>query len=277
MIGVFDSGHGGLTILQALTRRLPARDFLYLGDHGHAPYGDRDAEEIYQLTIAAVERLFGRGCRLVILACNTAAVALRRLQQTWLPHHYPQHRVLGVLVPMVEEVTGMPWLADPATTPYRGDARSIAVFATRRTVDSRMYAQEIGKRAPAVRVLEQPCPKLAALIEQGAPRPEWAHFIQRYVAEMLAANGGQPPDAALLGCTHYPLAADLFRAALPAGVRLLSQPAPTADSLAAYLDRHPGLDAPGSGRVKFLTSGEPQRVGAMASAFYGARTPFIGI
>ncbi|MDH5556015.1 MAG: glutamate racemase, partial [Alphaproteobacteria bacterium] len=98
MIGVFDSGHGGLTVLRALSARLPDRGFIYLGDHANAPYGERDAEDVYNLTIENIERLFRKDCRLVILACNTAAaVALRRLQRTWLADAWPGRRVLGVL------------------------------------------------------------------------------------------------------------------------------------------------------------------------------------
>ncbi len=109
MIGVFDSGHGGLTVLRALVARLPERTFLYLGDHGHAPYGERADAEIYDLTRANVTRLFARGCRLVLLACNTAAaVALRRLQQEWLPGAHPERRVLGVFVPMVKSPSSEP-------------------------------------------------------------------------------------------------------------------------------------------------------------------------
>lgn len=278
MIGVFDSGHGGLTILQALARRLPDRRFVYLGDHANAPYGDRPAEEVYQMTVAACERLFGLGCRLVILACNTAAaVALRRLQQTWLAEAYPGHRVLGVLVPMVEVVTGLPWMADPATTPSPGKTRTVAVFATRRTVDSGTYPVEIIKRAPEVTVIQQACPRLAALIEQGSPRPELQHFVERYVMELLERLDGRAPEAALLGCTHYPLVEDMFRAALPQGTELLSQPGPTAESLAAYLLRHPELDAISPGGVTFHTTGDPARISAMASAFYGGETRFIGM
>ncbi|RMD63161.1 MAG: glutamate racemase, partial [Alphaproteobacteria bacterium] len=110
MIGVFDSGHGGLTILRALVARLPNQTFAYLGDHARAPYGLRDREEIYRLTVENVTRLFDLGCRLVLLACNTAsAVALRRLQRTWLPQVAPERRVLGILVPTVEAVTALPW------------------------------------------------------------------------------------------------------------------------------------------------------------------------
>jgi len=277
MIGVFDSGHGGLTILQALARRLPDRRFVYLGDHANAPYGDRSAEEVYQLTVAATERLFGLGCRLVILACNTASMSLRRIQQNWLAETYPDRRVLGVVVPMIEVVTGLPWMADPATSPSPRPKATVAVFATRRTAEAGVYPQEIAKRAPQVTVEMMACPRLAALIEQGAPREELRHFVTRYVGELLDRLNGQAPEAALLGCTHYPLVEDLFRAALPVGTELLAQPGPTADSLAAYLERHPDLDSPGAGGVSFHTTGDPERISAMASAFYGAETRFIGM
>src|SRR5512143_3424185 len=126
MIGVFDSGHGGLTVLRALVDHLPDRRFAYLGDHANAPYGNRSPEEIYRCTLAGVERLFGLGCRLVILPCNTAsALALRRLQQSWLPVAYPERRVLGVLVPMVEAITGVPWMADVAATAAHGAPRTV--------------------------------------------------------------------------------------------------------------------------------------------------------
>ncbi|HVI52512.1 MAG TPA: aspartate/glutamate racemase family protein [Candidatus Sulfotelmatobacter sp.] len=277
MIGVFDSGHGGLTILQALARRLPERRFVYLGDHANAPYGDRSADEIYGMTVTAIDRLFGQGCRLVILACNTAAMSLRRIQQNWLAEAYPDRRVLGVVVPMIEVVTGLPWMADPKTSPSPRPRATVAVFATRRTAEADVYPQEIAKRAPQVTVEMMACPRLAALIEQGAPREELRHFVQRYVAELTDRLNGRPLDAALLGCTHYPLVEDLFRDALPPGVELLAQPIPTADSLAAYLERHPDLDRPNSGGVTFHTTGDPERISAMASAFYGGETRFIGM
>ncbi|MEE9208969.1 MAG: glutamate racemase, partial [Kiloniellales bacterium] len=149
MIGVFDSGHGGLTVLGALVARLPERGFIYLGDHGHAPYGERSPAEIAELTVANVERLFAEGCRLVLLACNTAAaIALRRLQQEWLPGAYPGRRVLGVFVPMVEAVTAVPWKLQEPPAGARREPALVGVFATRRTVESGAYAREIGLRAP---------------------------------------------------------------------------------------------------------------------------------
>lgn len=272
MIGVFDSGHGGLTVLRALHAALPARGFLYLGDHAAAPYGDRAPEEIYRLTVEGVERLFGEGATLVVLACNTAsAVALRRLQQTWLPHAYPGRRVLGVLVPMVEAITGMPWMAEVPAGRMAGEARTIGVFATQRTVDSEAYPREIGKRAPEVRVVQQACPALVPLIERGAPAEEMRAAVRGYAEALLA---GERPQAVMLGCTHYPLVADLFAEALPPGVEILSQPDLTARSLTAYLERHPEFDTPGDGTVRFYTTGDAPRVTALATRFFGAAARF---
>lgn len=275
MIGVFDSGHGGLTVLRALHRSLPGHDFLYLGDHADAPYGDRTPEEIYQLTLDGVSRLFDRGAGLVILACNTAsAVALRRLQQTWLDQAWPGRRVLGVLVPMVEAVTGVPWMADVAASRQAGEARTIGIFATSRTVDSGAYPREIAARAPEVRVVQQACPGLVPLIEADAPRAQVEEAVRRYADGLLTRLDGQAPQAVMLGCTHYPLVADLFTAALPPGVEVLSQPDLTAKSLGAYLQRHPEFDRVGRGDVGFLTTGDSGRVTDLATRFFGKPARF---
>ncbi|WP_245986596.1 glutamate racemase [Azospirillum thermophilum] len=156
-----------------------------------------------------MERLFGQGCRLVILACNTAAaVALRRLQQTWLHDAWPGRNVLGVLVPMVEAITRVPWMMDmPPVDHMTHEPRTVGVFATAATVRSGSFPREIGKRAPLVRVVQQACPDLVPLIERGAPEDETAPAVRRYAAGLLEQLDGQPPDAVVLGCTHYPLVA----------------------------------------------------------------------
>ena len=278
MIGVFDSGHGGLTVLQALEQRLPRQHFVYLGDHGHAPYGDRTADAIYRLTVDAIESLFRLGCPLVVMACNTAAATgLRRLQQTWLPDRHPNRRVLGVLVPMVEAITGVPWMADIRAGQYRGEKRTVAVFATRHTVASGAYLHEVGKRAPEITVVQQACPVLVQLIESAAPATVLARAVRRYTALLMRRLKGVPPDAVILGCTHYPLIADLFAAALPRGVEILSQPDITARSLAAYLVRHPVFgrttqSSPVASR--FYTTGPVEAVSTLASRFYGKPAAF---
>ena len=280
MIGVFDSGHGGLTVLRALSERLPDRGFVYLGDHRHAPYGDRDAEDVYNLTIENIERLFRMDCRLVILACNTAAaVALRRLQRTWLDQAWPGRRVLGVLVPVVEAIVRQPWHVEEPHTGPGAPEETVAVFATRRTVESRAYVGEILKRAPDVLIEQQACPGLVDAIEAGAPQDEIDGLVEGFVSGLLARMQGVLPDVAVLGCTHYGLVAKAFRNALPPETALLHQPSLVAESLADYLARHPEFAAaPGdAGRMEFLTTGDTGHVAKVAARFYGASAAFRSI
>ena len=270
MIGIFDSGCGGLTIYDAVKRAFPQRSFLYLGDHSHAPYGERSPEDIHDLTGASVEALFELGCRLVILACNTASAnALRPLQQEWLPGAWPNNRILGVLVPMVEAITGMPWMADPASRPPVETARTVAVFATSRTVSSNAYPLEVAKRAPEVRVVQQACPALVEMIERKAEREELRKAVRGYAEAMMRQLEGVAPDAVMLGCTHYPLVADLFAEALPDGVEILSQPALVARSLAHYLERHGEFDDSEGLPTRFLTTGDAGRVAEVSELFLG--------
>lgn len=281
MIGVFDSGSGGLTVLRALRDRLPEQAFVYLGDHEGGPYGHRSADEVYALTLSGVERLFDHGCDLVILACNTAAaVALRRLQQEWLPARFPGRRVLGVFVPTVEAVTGIPWHqkhSSPAGGGPETEAEiAVGIFATPRTVASSAFVREIKARNPGVRVIQQACPDLADRIEADAPRSVIAGLIKHAATELLASAGPAQPDCFILGCTHYPLVIDLFLDALPAGAEVLEQPSIAADSLAGYLERHPEFstlanqDTPTS----FLTTGDPDKAGVHARRFFGRDVVF---
>lgn len=275
MIGVFDSGHGGLTILRSLTAHLPERSFTYLGDHAHMPYGERTSADILALTQSAMESLFARGCRLVVLGCNTAAaVALRSLQQDWLPHHYPHHRILGVLVPTVEVATGVAWAH---SAPGQSDAttHTIAIFATRRTVASNVYAEEIRKRAPHMAVVQHPCTGLVSLIERQAPRDELRAAVQGHVQTLMTQLGGKRPDAVVLGCTHYPLVADLFAESLPPGLEILSQPHIVAQSLGDYLRRHAEIDSiDATPRLTFLTTGDVTEASHFATTFFGKSVTF---
>jgi glutamate racemase len=275
MIGVFDSGHGGLTVLDALVRKLPGQSFLYLGDHANAPYGEKEGREILELTKDGVDQLFRSGCRLAILACNTAAaVALRSLQHDWLPQSWPGNRVLGVVVPTVEAVTGTRWNGW-TTRPPAETSGTVSVFATPATVRSRCYEIEVAKRAPRIEVVSQSCPELAGLIEAGAPRALLAECVAEHVSSCMASLGGRKPDSALLGCTHYPLVKDLFRESLPEGTRLLCQPSHVASSTSSYLKRHPEFaSASRENGPMLLTSGDEERVSRFSQAF---RSQLVGL
>ncbi len=278
-IGVFDSGVGGLSVHRALVRKLPAADFIYLGDQANAPYGGKSGEEIVELTKAGCVRLFDEGASLIVLACNTAsAIALRRLQQTWLPGYRKSLsrpvNVLGIIVPTIEAATGLPWEHE---SERRGDKVEkvdiLAVFATRATVASRVYEIEIDKRRQDVAVFSEACPGLAQMIEDGAGAVDLAKTIDAHV-KAITTRIGRPPDRAILGCTHYELVADIFRATLPRGCPIIHQPAATADAVERYLERHPEYDPGTGGARRFLTTGEPGAQNALVEAFWGGPVTF---
>lgn len=257
-IGIFDSGYGGLTILSAIRGRLPGYDFLYLGDNARAPYGSRSFDIVYQFTLEAVKALFGRGCRLVILACNTAsAKALRTIQQRDLPGLDPARRVLGVIRPTVEALGAL------------SPGGNIGIFATQGTVSSRSYELEIAKLYPAFEVTTMACPMWVPLIENGeAGDPGADYFVDKYVGRMLRATGGRV-DTIILGCTHYPILYPKIRAAVPSGIRVVSQGAIVADSLADYLRRHPEIDSlcRRGGHCEYLTTENPDKFSSSAGIF----------
>src|SRR6476646_1949062 len=240
MIGVFDSGHGGLTVFRALVRRFPHVAFVYLGDHRHAPYGNRPSDEIVALTREGVEALFRRGCKLVLLGCNTATcVAARTLQKDWLPvSGWAGNNILGIVAPTVEAATQTPWAVTAPQYPQKYNTDVVAVFGTTRTIASHAYPEEIRKRCPKVTVVQQTCPELVPAIEEGAPEPVLDDLVEQGVMSLLAQTGGEPPHRAILGCTHFPLVEALFRTHLPAFTRVLPQPEVVADSLEDYLQRH---------------------------------------
>jgi glutamate racemase len=278
-IGVFDSGVGGLTVHHRLVERFPAADFVYLADQANAPYGGRSGEEIVELTKAGCVRLFDEGCDVVVLACNTAAsVALRRLQQTWLPAYRREKgralNVLGIVVPTIEAATGLPWEHEAQWREEKAEKLEIlGVFSTPATTKSRVYEIEIDKRRQDVAVFSEPCPELARMIEQNAPRAELDAVIQGHV-KALATRIGRHPDRAILGCTHYEIVADLFQAALPAGTPLIRQPDATADALERYFARHPEFE-PGQTAVRrFLTTGQPGAQHSLVETFWGGPLSF---
>ena len=259
-IGVFDSGYGGLTVFREIAVRLPELEFLYLGDNARTPYGTRSFETVYHYTLEAVRWLFARGCRLVVLACNTAsAKALRTIQQKDLPVLAPDRRVLGVIRPVTERIGAL------------SRSGHVGLFATTGTVRSESYPIEIRKFFPDLAVTSEACPLWVPLIENGELEgPGTEHFVRRHVERLLARD--PRIDTIILGCTHYPLLADVIARFLPPGVRLVSQGPIVAEALQDYLGRHPEIDGVcrRGGRREFFTTDDPEDFNRKATVFYGA-------
>jgi len=229
-IGVFDSGYGGLTVFRSIYERLPEYDYVYLGDTARAPYGNRSFQTIYQYTWQCVQWLFDQGCRLIILACNTAsAKALRNIQQIDLKRGDPALRVLGVIRPTAEVIGNFTITGE------------IGVLGTKGTVQSESYLMEIHRFFPDVNVYQQACPLWVPLIENGEyDKPGADYFVKKYLDEILARSTGI--DTLLLACTHYPLLLEKIRTYLPPGIQTVSQGDIVAQSLVNYLVRHPEME-----------------------------------
>lgn len=255
MIGVYDSGFGGLTVLRQIRRALPERELLYLGDSGRAPYGGRDPETLLDFAEQCVERLFEEGCRLVVVACNTiSCVALRHLQRRYAGPRSTR-RVLGVTIPAAEAAVA-------------ASAGHIGVLGTARTVASHTFVEEIAKLGPH-RVTQRAAPLLAALVEEGW---EGTDIARQAVARYL--EGLEHVDTLLLGCTHYPLLLPAFEAV--SGARVLD-PAPyAAERLKDWLVRHPEFDEAGPGGLRVLCTGNPEAFARHGRRFFGEELPFPG-
>lgn len=243
-IGIFDSGYGGLTILTHIREIMPEYDFLYLGDNARTPYGTRSFQVVYEFTLQCVNKLFGMGCHLVILACNTAsAKALRNIQQNDIPKMGPDHRVLGIIRPTAEcigEIT---------------KTRHIGILATPGTIKSLSYPLEINKLFPDIKVSGEACPIWVPLVENNEFSSDGADFfVKRHVDHLLSKD--EKIDSIILGCTHYPLLYDKIRKYVPKEIEIVSQGEYVASSLRRYLDVHPEMDAKctKNGTCRYLTT-----------------------
>ncbi|WP_018620526.1 glutamate racemase [Spirosoma luteum] len=258
-IGVFDSGYGGLTVLREIVRQLPQYDYLYLGDNARTPYGTRSFDTVYQYTLECVRHLFDRGCRLVVLACNTAsAKALRNIQQLDLPTLAPDRRVLGVIRPTAEVIGRY------------SKTGNVGILATPGTVTSESYRVEIEKFFPDLQVSQEACPMWVPLVENGEyDSPGADYFVQQHLNRLMEKAPGI--DTILLACTHYPLLLDKIRQYTPGNATILTQGGIVADSLADYLTRHPELERQISqhGKRTFLTTDSTDDFDRQATVFYG--------
>jgi glutamate racemase len=260
-IGVFDSGYGGLTVLQSIVDRLPQYDYLYLGDNARSPYGTRSFETVYRYTLESVQWLLQQNCPLIILACNTAsAKALRSIQQNDLHKLDPQARVLGVIRP-TSEVIGK-----------QTSSNHIGILATSGTVQSESYLIEIEKFFPGITINQEACPMWVPLVENNEHETEGADFfVEKNIRNILTKNN--KIDTLLLACTHYPLLKKKIEKHLPANVKLISQGEIVAESLEDYLQRHPEIEKKISKKSirNFYTTDSVEDFDSKASIFFGEK------
>jgi glutamate racemase len=259
-IGVFDSGYGGLTILKSIKELLPRYDYIYLGDNARNPYGSRSFDVVYDYTRQAVMKLFSMGCRLIVLACNTAsAKALRTIQQHDLPLFDPSRRVLGVIRPSVEKI------------PLLTKTGHVGILGTIGTVVSNSYPLEIAKiSGDQIIVTQEACPMWVPLVENDETNnPAADYFVGKNIRNLF--NKDPEIDTVILGCTHYPLLLPTITRFLPDHVALIEQGPIVAESLADYLIRHPEMNSECSteGSLRFLTTENVNNFESRAGIFLG--------
>ena len=256
-IGVFDSGYGGLTILEKIREKMPEYDYIYLGDNARTPYGTRSFEVVYEFTLQAVEKLFHLGCPLVILACNTAsAKALRTIQQINLPVIDPNRRVLGVIRPTAECIGQLT------------QTRHVGILATTGTIKSDSYKLEVNKLYPDVTVVGEACPMWVPLVENNEFDSQGAdYFVQKHINQLLEKD--PDIDTLILGCTHYPLLMKKIQEFTPKHIKIVPQGEYVANSLQDYFVRHPEMDerCTKNGTCRFLTTESTAKFEESASIF----------
>ncbi|MBN2516534.1 MAG: glutamate racemase [Deltaproteobacteria bacterium] len=258
MIGFFDSGFGGLTVLRSVVDLLPEYDYLYLGDNARVPYGTRSQNVVYEFTRQAVDYLFKQQCPLIIIACNTSSArALRKIQQEFLPETYPDRRVLGVIRPAAEELA-------------ERNCRKVGILATEGVVASNIYVEELMNLGPSIKVFQQACPLLVPIIEAG--EKEWEGtdmIIGKYLSQLFGQDG--EIDTILLACTHYPIVHENFERAVSGKTIVLDQGPIVARKLKDYLKRHPEVDdrLTKKGTKFFLTTDISDKFDHLARIFYG--------
>lgn len=257
MIGVFDSGLGGLTVLKEFLRVLPEYDYIYLGDNARAPYGNKSDEVIYGYTRQAVDFLFKQGCDLIIIACHTASSkALRKIQQEYLPEKYSDKKVLGVVVPVVEEALKL----------NRGER--LGIIGTTATINSGVYKKELKKLRNDLEIYDQACPLFVPLIEEGwAKKPEAKMILKKYLRPLKVKE----IDTLILGCTHYPLLAKDMAKFMGKKVKVVNPAEAVAEKLKDYLNRHAEIEKKLSKNKKlvFYTTDDINKFKDLGQKFLG--------
>lgn len=271
MIGIFDSGFGGLTTLRELLRILPQYSYVFLGDQARTPYGNRSPETVTQFTSEGVDFLFSQGAKIVLIACNTASAdALRHLQKKY----GAEQKVLGALIPAMEESL------------QKSRYGRIGLIATRGTIEAKNYDAELEKlwqehykpqekkAFPKPKLYKVAAPLLVPLIEEGwSKKPETKMILKKYVMPLKHAH----VDTLILGCTHYPLLEKQFLRKMGKSCSIINSGKAQAEAFAQYLKRHPEIERILQNRssqdptVQFFTTDSPERFQKLGQQFLGQK------
>ena len=255
-IGIFDSGFGGINILKSIQKRLPNYEYIYLGDNARAPYGNRSQKIIYTFTKQSVDFLFKKNCQLIILACNTASSqALRKIQQEYLPKHYPKRRILGVIIPASEKTIEIT------------KNNKVGVIGTKATISSDAFEREIKKLNPKIKVFEKSCPILVKMIELGETNTK---IIDRVLKKYLDPLIKKHIDTLVLGCTHYEFLENEIKKIVGKNIKIVSEGKIIAEKLKNYLERHSEIKTKlnKNSKITFLTTGSPEKFKILVNRFY---------
>ncbi len=258
-IGIFDSGLGGLEVLKHIVKKLPQYDFIYLGDNARAPYGSRSQEVIFNFTLQAILFLFKQNCPLIILACNTAsAEALRKIQQEWLLKSFPNNRVLGVIIPAVQQAVKI------------SKNNKVGVVATEGTIKSKAFERELKKSNPKIKIFSNSASLLVPIVEAGEHNSQIAKIaLQKYLKPILAKK----IDTLILGCTHYGILEKQIKKTVGKNVRVISEGKVVAEKLVDYLQKHPEIKKRLSKNSQqlFLTTDLTNKFQKLGSNFFGKK------
>lgn len=258
IIGVFDSGLGGLTVLKNFLKLLPEYNYLYLGDNARLPYGEKSSETIYEYSRQALSFLFDSGCNLVIIACNTAsAQALRKLQQEYLIKNHPNKRVLGVIKPLAEEV-------------LKKKKKVVGVIGTRSTINSKAYIKEVQSIDEEIKIEQVATPLLVPLIENAwHKKPETKMILKKYLRRLK----DKKISMLILACTHYPFLIKDIRRICGKNIEVPDPGEIIAESLKKYLERHPELGIKKTKNPKrlFFSTERNPLFNSLAESFVGQK------
>ena len=258
LIGIFDSGLGGLTVFSHIIKTLPNYHYIYLGDNARLPYGEKSAETIYEYSRQAATFLFEKGCNLIIVACNTAsAQALKKLQTKFLPTNFPNKRILGVIRPLAEEFA-------------QKKHKIIGIIGTKATINSGAYQAEINHLAPQLKIEQKSTPLLVPLIEEGwLKKPETKMILKKYLRPLKTKQ----VEALILGCTHYPFLLPAIKQIMGKKIIIPDPGAIIASSLKKYLERHPELNIQTTKKTKinYYTTDNPKNFKILGEKFLGEK------